>query len=407
MHRRLVMRLPFSVPFFAGSPCWLEPGLSAPKALLPTLLPAVLPVLLLAMSAAGCDGGDGSCAEITCDVGTVCDPVTAACIDATKSCITNSDCGDDTKKCLEDVCVPRCHDVVCDTEHGEICDPDLGQCVGGNACEINADCTAANTLCEKGGCVGGRFAQCGPGAPCAENMDCISNGLSGTCTARCDATSDCAPFETCNLDPGGGALTNHCQVNLCRPGSDGLADGFQDAEYMSGCNVLGSGDGTCLGPLQLGTTLGGLCMAPGNAQPGEPCNSEAGYGQDLACDGGLCLTGDGATDGVCGGFCSLFDGNTCADQPGGQATACVAVFETNGICAPQVESAAAAGEACTQVPDGPQPCIEEHACVPGTSGGNECRAICDIRAQAGATGSCAIGQCTPAGVENPVLGTCN
>lgn len=385
------MRLLFNV----GSPGWQAPVFLSTTA------------LLLVMSAVGCDGGDSSCGDIACDVGTVCDPVTAACIDATKSCLANVDCGDDTKKCLDDVCVPKCHDVACDTEHGEICDPDLGACVGGNACETDADCTAENTFCEDGGCVGARFAACGPSEPCGENLDCLSNGVGGTCAVRCEATPDCAPFETCNLDPDAGAFANHCQVNLCRPGTDGMADGFQDADYLGACTIMGSGDGTCLGPLQLGATLGGLCMGPGTAQPGEACNSEAGYGEELACDSGLCLTGDGGTDGVCGAFCSLFDGDTCSDHLDGQATTCAPIFATNGICAPQVESPAAAGESCTQVPDAPLVCVEDHACVPVDGGGSECRVGCDVNALAGEPGSCSAGQCVAVGGDNASVGTCN
>ncbi len=371
------------------------------------------PALALAFALGGCasDGDGDSCAEVTCDEGEVCDPIVGECISAVKSCTVSADCSESTKKCLDDVCVPKCHNVVCDPEFGEICDPEIGECVASLRCEDTSQCTRENTFCEDGDvggkCVGNRFATCSASEPCSQNLDCISNGFGGTCAAPCDATPDCSAIDTCNLDPDAGPQMNHCQLNLCRPGTDGMADGFQDANYMGPCNVMGAGDGTCLGPLQLGLAQGGFCLASGQAQPGEACSTEAGIGHPQACDNGFCAADDGVTEGVCLELCSLFDAASCTATAAGPQ-ACAPLFGTNGFCVPQANPPAAAGAPCTQIEGGPLACIEGFQCVPALSGnGTECRAGCDLNAQPAAPGSCAVGACIMIDPNNTNVGVCN
>jgi len=366
----------------------------------------------LVLIAAGCDtdvdpdttGGPSTdlCADVTCGTNEVCDPVDGQCLLAIEACETTSDCDDDTMKCSDGACVANCTDVVCDTDHGELCDPETGDCVGGFACDVDEDCDVeAGSLCQDGGCVGTRYSSCNQTQPCMEGLDCLNAGFGGVCAEPCETSAECIPYEVCN---DAGLYDGHCNFNPCRPGGDPGLDGFQDAPYMGPCNVDGTGDGVCLGPLMLGTEPGGVCVGHGTAQPGDACDVNEGLGSALACDNGWCIGDPGSS--ICVELCAPFDAASCGDLFGAPAT-CVPIFGLPGVCLPQSVPAVDAGLSCNpSPPDGTLPCIEDYTCVPAGGPTNTCEPYCDLAAGPTDPGACPAGTCTQIDPMNPFLGAC-
>jgi hypothetical protein len=213
----------------------------------------------------------------------------------------------------------------------------------GTVCQTNADC-GSGQVCHEGHCGGTRYGACSPALPCQIGLDCVEQGAEHICLEPCESTDVCTLEERCwtpeEAEPLGDGVANHCFYNYCGEGSFWDPDDVvTDAEWMGPCDALGSGDGTCVGPLT-STPLGsaGLCINTGAERvPGWPCDPSAVHGDlSMSCAGGLCIA-----SGICIELCSTDGVDNCQEWSfGGLVTSCspyagVTLAESGaGLCMP-------------------------------------------------------------------------
>jgi len=351
------------------------------------------------------ESSPSGCTAAQCGEGTVCDPETGTCVveqedvGSSPECEADTDCDDATMKCLEGACVSKCEGVECDLAAGEVCDPTNGTCVGGDNCANDDDCNDGDDkeyVCADGSCLGLQNAECQERS-CVEGLDCLEGLGTKLCMAPCKTGADCQVTDRCITEAPeiATSFNNHCLFNVCRPGGDeyGL---FQDAEFLGPCDVQGSPDGLCVGPIPGDDGPIGICFGlNGQAGHGDTCSPAAKHGAADACNNGLCLDDDL----VCADFCILFDGEPCLDGNG-----CFAIFGLGGVCAPTgVEEPSAPGEPCNPIPVGLS-CGEDAMCIVDETGQYRCALLCDSTAADGAPGACAEGSC--AVDDDKTIGIC-
>jgi len=312
-------------------------------------------------------------------------------------CEVDTDCGDPTLRCLEELCRSRCEGVVCEDED-EVCDPSLGECVGADKCEVSSDCGEKGE-CLDGQCLGARTADCTI-RDCMPGLDCVEfGGLK--CMAPCETGTECLVSERClpKDTPLGTTVGNHCLYNACRPGGDELGL-MQDAEYMGPCAASSESDGLCLGPFDGYDGEMGLCVAMnGQAHIGADCVPGANHGDEQACDQGICS--DPA--GVCSVPCTLFDGEICPDS-----MVCYPIWVINGYCTyPNATPAPGVGEPCAEGPG--SKCGEDLGCSYSVSSDDNgyCAPLCTRTDEWAMVRPCEEGDCLAIQLYPDHVGVCS
>ena len=111
-----------------------------------------------------------------------------------------------------------------------------------------------------------------------------------------------------------------------------------DAEWIGTCDALGTGDGTCWGPLENSSfgNIGGCLNTGGERVPGWPCDSQAVHGDlSASCADGLC-----SASGICLEVCATDQPDNCQDWSfTGTPTSCDAASQPSiesiaGLCMP-------------------------------------------------------------------------
>lgn len=216
-------------------------------------------------------GGDADCADTGCPLGYACEASVCAPL-GTAGCVRHEDC-----------------------EDGERCDPVTGACVVG--------VPTGDVL----------------GAPCVDDLDCLSGSCAqlttgGVCTQACDGLAPravaCPSGFLCDGDAVG-----VCGTGLCLAGRPGDASLGAPCEEDSDCASSMCDGGVCAtpcDPLVEGGCPSNFVCEPGQAagcgacKPPLPLGARCRFNED--CADGFCITNEGAETGACATLCDMGEG---------------------------------------------------------------------------------------------------
>ena len=242
-------------------------------------------------------------------------------VGCTGFCTEDGDCGNESFECKKEF-------QLFGSDTPEITFP---LCLG-KVCKTNAGCTGDNNFCAISGngkqgpdldwehiCAVAPADAANLGEECEDDATdnipkpeckgpCLNNG---TCSALCDADSDCAAVESmlCNLNevpvdtsvPADEIDDKVLRLGLCvdYPGSQAACQKDADCSNGEACSFRSfvNGDGAWDGA--------GICTTPeaGDANVGEPCGGNTGIG----CKSGFCLSQNGDQPGYCTTLCASAD----------------------------------------------------------------------------------------------------
>ena len=312
-----------------------------------------------------CDGA-GACVFVdvihcadptTCDGGSVCDPVTGACV-AEPDAPAGTTCDRDSNACTVDACDGTgscvfveniaCQDpTTCDG--GQVCNPTSGACedlpdpAAGTSCDLDSNACTVDICDGSGSCV---FDE---NVVCADPTVCDGGSTCDPSTGACVADPDAPAGTSCDRD------SNACTIDVC----DGSGSCVFDENVACADPTTCDGGSTC-------DPSSGTCVDDPDAPAGTSCDLDGNACTVDVCDGsGACVFDDNV---VCADPTVCDGGSTCDPATG----ACVADPDAPAGTACDRDSNACTIDEC----DGSGSCVhaDDVACLDPTAcdGGSTC-----------------------------------
>lgn len=193
-------------------------------------------------------------------------------------------------------------------------------CLRHEDCDIDQRCDAITGACVEGAPMGDAL-----GAPCVDNLDCLSGSCAqlstgGVCTQACDGLAPRAVACPAGFFCDGDAV-GVCGTGLCLAGRPGDASLGAPCEEDSDCASSMCDSGVCATPCDpdtLGGCPNGFVCEPGQASGCGACKpplelgARCRYNED--CADSLCVTNEGAETGACAALCNPDEGRAACPE---------------------------------------------------------------------------------------------